>query len=152
MNKSPHLVIHKGVWHFRLFQWSLRLLDHWKGGTGRYEANFEYGASLFHYFRVLCVYMPLILLSNALTWGWAVFMIFVLPIQVGSGWEYLQFQVVLVLGCLVLGCLWICAGAWAYTEREHAKHAPTLVMMVKRWIRAKQRKIVPMITFVEKDK
>lgn len=128
------------------------LLDKWKGGSGRYEANFEYGTSLFHYIRVVCIYMPLILLSNVLTWGWVVFTIFILPVQVGSATEYVQFLSLLLLGLVMTGVLCLFAIAWANRERPKARHAPTVLMMFQRWIRAKHQKVRPMITFVEKGK
>ncbi len=168
MPNSPHLMIHRGVWHYRLFQWSLGILDNWKGGNGNYEANFEYGTSLFHYLRVICLYMPLALLSNVLLVVWVFFSLFVIPIEVGGVFQYLAFWVLLMVLSLFLWVFKILLVDWAKSKESFwrfflgillpirpkfdkaPRFAPSLRMVVKKYILSKHKQISPMITFVEK--
>lgn len=169
MPNSPHLLIHRGVWHCRLFRWSLAALDTWKGGNGKYEADFEYGTSLFHYLRVVCFYMPLVILSNFLLTVWVFFSLFVIPIEVGGIFQYLAFWLLLVLlGLFLVGfrilligwagsdqpfwrfSVWLVTG-WAYSKPKRTpRFAPGFIVMVKKYIVSKRQRISPNITFVEK--
>jgi len=168
MPNSPHLLIHRGVWHCRLFLWSLGVLDAWKGGNGRYEDNFEFGTSLFHYLRVICLYMPLALLSNILLVVWVFFSLFVIPVEAGGIFQYLAFWLLLVLLGFFLVCLRGFLIGWSESDQPLWWHvvniirsprprpnrtprfAPGLSLMVKKYFVSKRKRISPMITFVEK--
>jgi len=168
---SPHLVIHKRIWHYHLFCWSLGIVDAWRGSNGYYEERFEYGTSLFHYLRVILVYAPLVILSNIALGVWVVFSLFVIPVEVGGIWQYLAFWGLLfLLGAflfLLRGLLlwWATLKAplwnqlaWNFLpfnkirlkKFKEKKYAPGLMAMVKRYIRSRRDKIRPLITFVEK--
>ena len=149
---SPHLLIHKQVWHYRLFCWSLGIVDAWRGGHDRYEENFEFGTSLFHYLRVILVYAPLAILSNIALVVWIIFSLFVIPVEVGGVWQYLGFWLLLILlGTITTFAWWLLMG-WASSRTPHRKgmrHSPRLTDMAKRYIRSRRDKVRPLITFVE---
>ena len=165
---SPHLVIHKRVWHYQLFCWSLGIVDAWRGGNGCYEERFEYGTSLFHYLRVILLYAPLAILSNIALGVWVAFSLFIMPVEVGGIWQYLAFWLLLfLLGAflfLLRGLLFWWATlraplwrhvAWKvlpikYRATKEKRYAPGLMAMVKRYIRSRRDKVRPLITFVEK--
>ena len=150
---SPHRLIHKRVWHYRLFRWSLGIVDAWRGSNGRYKADFEFGTSLFHYLRVILIYAPLALLSNIALVIWIVFSLFVIPVDVGGVWQYLGFWLLLLVLSAATVFLWWGVLRWASSKTRHRKgmrHAPRLIDMVKRYIRSRRDKVRPLITFVEK--
>ncbi len=150
---SPHLLIHKQVWHYRLFCWSLGIVDAWRGGHDRYEENFEFGTSLFHYLRVILVYAPMAILSNVALVIWIVFSLFVIPVEVGGVWQVLGFWMLLTMLSAITVLLWCGVLHWASLRTPHRKgmrHSPRLIDMAKRYIRSRRDRVRPLITFVEK--
>lgn len=161
---SRHVVVKKHSWHYRLFKWSLGVIDAWSNSRGKYVEKYTYGTTLTHYLRVLLLYMPLAILSNLLLYIWILLSLFIVPIQVGGVLNYLAFLGVFFLLSLILFALGYFISVWAKSENSildlflinlldirvgPRKRELGLIGLFKRWLTFKFTGINPNVTFTE---
>ena len=151
--QSPHVVIHKRTWHYRLFWWSLSAIDTWRGGRGEYVKQYEYGTTLFHYLRIILFWMP-IAVGTSLACYVGLFLFLVLyPIEIKSAVEYLGFLAIL---CGVFGAFQMlrflivkmAENSVVPGFRVWKRHFPGAFVLASKYISAKVEGSRPLITFV----
>ncbi len=150
--QSPHVVIHKRTWHYRLFWWSLGAIDTWKGGRGEYLKQYEYGTTLFHYLRIILFWMPLAV-GSSLVCYYGMFLLLVLyPIEIKGMPEYLGFLAVLCGAFMVFQTLRMLAVKMAEGANAKKRYFPGGLVLVRKYISAKVEGSLPLITFVGNKK
>ena len=152
--QSPHVVIHKQTWHYRLFWWSLGITDAWRGRRGEYARRYEYGTSLFHYLRIIFFWMPLSIASSLLTVAVVFFFLFFLPIQIKGLSEYLGFLAALC-GSFGLFQMFRYGLVRLAEEPDHLywkRYFPGALVLARKFINAKVEGAIPNITFVGNKK
>lgn len=157
-------MVKKHYWHYKLFKWSLAVVDTWAGSKGKYVKKYAYGTTLSHYLRVMLLYMPLAVLSNLALDLWIFASLFVVPILAGGPMKYAAFLVILVLLGVILFCLGLFVKAWAASDnsildlllmnildvRPNVKRREIGgFALFKRWLTSKFTGINPNVTFTE---
>ncbi len=146
--QSPHAVIDKRKWHYRLFWWSLGVIDTWKGGRGEYLKQYEYGTTLFHYLQVLLFWMPLAV-GSSIACYYGMFLLLVLyPIELKSMPEYLGFLAALCGTFMVFQMLRLFVVKASEGARDKKRHFPGALVLIRKYISAKVEGSMPLITFV----
>ena len=147
---SPHLVIDKRSRLFRLFWWSLGVIDIWKGKDSDYERQYEYGCGLFHALGVVLVWMPLAVISSAATYVALFLFLFFFPIEIKGFWEYLGFLAALGGGMVLYQLLRRLVAKWSEEpNRVYWKpHFPNVFVLGRKYISARIERTKPLITFV----
>lgn len=143
--KSPHLVIKKNLWHFRLFIWSLAVVDRWLGMGGAYKGRYEFGISIPRYVVTIAA-LPFILASNALFYLqiWLIFIL--IPFSIG-GLTYLGYLALVVLSFLLLI---VASLAWTDNIPETRKKIG-LAMVFRKLLGGLLRNVNTNITFADGD-
>jgi len=150
--QSPHVVIHKRTWHYRLFWWSLGIIDTWKGGREEYVKQYEYGTTLFHYLRIILFWMPLAV-GSSIACYYGMFLLLVLyPIELKSLLEYLGFLAVLCGAFAAFQVVRVFVVVAADGARAKKRYFPGGLLLVRKYISAKVEGSLPLITFVGNKK
>ena len=139
--KSPHLIIKKNLWHYRLFAWSLSVTDRWLGARGTYESRYEFGISVVRYiFTILS--LPIILAINVLFYIqlWMAFI--VLPFGLDA--EYYFIHLIGLVAMVVL--LMVVSSKWGDIKYDPGKKV-SLTLMLKKTVYGFYNGITPNITF-----
>jgi hypothetical protein len=139
-------------WYVRLFHWSLKTCD---GFTDRYTAyRYEGRTNLCHFMRVILVYMPLVWLIQILTHIATIGVLIILPIRlfgfqiyVIGLLEILIGSVVSVVGYHLIRHIFLARRKQRQRRVSDELHEPTFIHVVVAWIKAKEKKICPIIEF-----
>ena len=147
---SPHLVIDKRSRLFRLFWWSLGVIDAWRGEKTDYDRQYEYGCGLFHAAGVVLFWMPLAVISSFATYLALFLFLFFLPIEIKGFEEYLYFLVALCGGFALYQLLRFWVVRWSREPNRiyWQRHFPNVFVLARKFISAKVEETNPLITFV----
>ena len=148
--QSPHVVINKWVWHYRLFWWSLGVVDAWRGGRGEYAERYEYGTTLPHYLGTLLLWMPLAIVSSGACYVGMFLLLVFYPIEIKSLLEYLGFLAVLCgtfAGFQTIRSV-VVKMAEEPNSSYYKRHFPGAFVLARKYLAAKIEGVKPLVTFV----
>jgi hypothetical protein len=139
-----------GKWFF----WSLMVYG--KFIDRDFEYRYRDQTNLCHFVRVVFVYAPVILLIEALFWGFVVMGLIVFPIYEYGLVGFLKVNGLILL-CMALSCLVVLllfaagggfgkAKKWIF-DASYQKHLPMPLMIIIEWAKAKKQKICPIVKF-----
>jgi hypothetical protein len=149
---SPHVVVNKQTWHYRLFWWSLDVIDTWRGGRSGYAKKYEYGTTLFHYLGIICFWMPLAVGSSIACYIGMFLFLVLYPIEIKGLVEYIGFLAVLCGTFMVFQMLRFAVVKMSYGAQARKTHTPGALVLARKYISAKVEGSKPLITFVGNKK
>ena len=143
--KSPHVIIKRSLWHYKLFAWSLSVVDSWKGAEGAYAGRYEFGISISRYITTMGS-MLFIVVMNILFYIqlWVVFLI--IPFGIGG-----PIYIAYILGVVIFFMLLLLASLlWTERMNGHNKKVGVVLMFRKLLLGLLSNK-TPNITFTDGD-
>ena len=148
------MVIHKRAWHYRLFWWSLSVVFIWRGSRGECAKRYEYGTTLFHYLKVILLWMPLAVVSSVACYVGMFLLLVFYPIELKSLPEYLGFLAVL---CVTFAGFQTLRMVVVKVAEEpdgsyYKRHFPGALVLARKYLAAKIEGAIPLITFVGNKK
>ena len=150
----PHTVISVHTRQYRLFKWSLQVVDKWLGAGGSYACRFEHGTTPWHFRKTSWISMPLVLLSNIITYVGVFFILLVLPVMEGGIEQYLAFWFLLVLIAIGIALLILIIHTAFYFLEDYfpsRKYDPRTSSLVRNQSTGIRRGVKSRITFTEQE-
>lgn len=148
------MIIHKRVWHYRLFWWSLNVVDIWRGRRGEDAKECEYGTTLFHYLKTILFWMPLAIVSSGGCYAGMFLLLVFYPIELKGLSEYLGFLAVLcgTFGGFQMLRMGVIKAAEEPDSSYYKQSFPGALVLARKYLAAKIEGAMPLITFVGNKK